>query len=99
MRPEVQRPAPSRSAVMFSLPAPSSATLAVELLAVSTEPVPQLAAPPGYCVPVRISQFALAGDELAGPSKVSCQTVVQPGSGSGGGVLPVEPYTWNSHSE
>jgi hypothetical protein len=55
--------------------------LAVDALAVSTEPVPQLAAPPGYCVPVRRSQLALDGEELAGPAKSSLQTVCQPGSG------------------
>lgn len=86
--------------------------MAVDALAVSTEPVPQFAAPPGYCVPVRSSQLAADGEELAGPSKVSVQTCVQLGSGGVevlgdglllvGGVVVVPPpprATLNSHSE
>src|SRR4051794_190129 len=109
-RPEVQLPAPSRIALMLSLPAPSRYTLAVLLLAVSTSPVPQLAAPPGNCVPVRRSQLAAAGEVLAPPSNVSCQTVLQPGSwvgevdvdglGEADVVVPPPPAnTLSSHSE
>ena len=77
MRPEVQLPAPSRTARMLNRPAPSRKTLFVEALAVSTEPVPQFGAPPGYWVPVRSSQLAADGEVLAGPVKSSVHSVVQ----------------------
>src|SRR5262245_5069655 len=64
-------------ALMFRWPLPSKKTLAVEALAVSTSPVPQLAAPPGYCVPVRRSQLAADGEVFAAPSKLSDQIVTQ----------------------
>nr|BFE69364.1 hypothetical protein GCM10020092_026650 [Actinoplanes digitatis] len=80
--------------------------MAVELLAVSTSPVPQFAAPPGYWVPVRSSQFAGLGEVLAAPEKSSVQTVVKsPGMvggvvGSVGGVVvPPVVKTLNSYSE
>ncbi len=83
-RPDVQLPAPSLMALMASLPVPSRETLAVEALMVSTSPVPQFAAPPGYWVPVRRSQFAPEGEVPAAPSKSSFQTSVQlPGGGVG----------------
>jgi predicted ABC-type sugar transport system permease subunit len=64
-------------------------------------------------VPVRISQFALDGEVLAVPSKVSCQTVVKVPVGVLVGLLvgelvgllvgvvppPLVVKTWNSHSE
>jgi hypothetical protein len=80
----------------------------VDALAVSTEPVPQFAAPPGYWVPVRSSQFAALGDVFAVPVKSSLQTVVHceglpvvggvdVGGALVGGVPPTR--TWSSHSE
>jgi hypothetical protein len=47
MRPEVQLPAPSRTGVMRRLPVPSSDTLVVLAVIVSTSPVPNPAGPPG----------------------------------------------------
>jgi hypothetical protein len=84
-------PEPSRTARIPSRPAPSSVTLAA--VAVSTDPVPQLAAPPGYWVPVRTSQFAADGAELAGPSKPSVQTVVQ--SPSDGAAVLAMPSSYS----
>jgi hypothetical protein len=47
MRPEVQLPEASRWGVIRRLPLPSSETLLVLFVIVSTSPVPQLAGPPG----------------------------------------------------
>lgn len=47
MRPDVQLPAALRIGVMRRLPLPSSETLDVLFVIVSTSPVPQLAGPPG----------------------------------------------------
>jgi hypothetical protein len=53
MRPDVQEP-PESTAVMSRWPEPSSATLALEFVFVSTSPVPNWGAHPVplYCVPV-----------------------------------------------
>src|SRR3954470_6579571 len=92
MRPEVQAPEPSRIALMASLPLPSRDTFAVLADAVSTSPVPQFAAPPGYDVPVRSSQLAADGDVPAAPSKPSDHTVVKsPGTPAVGELVGVVP--------
>src|SRR5690242_2700556 len=83
MRPEVQLPAESRSGVMRRLPLPSSETLLVLLVIVSTSPVPQLAGPPGYEVPVLYCQLELLTPVPAAPVKSSRKTCVQPDGGVG----------------
>lgn len=78
MRPEVQLPASSRCGVMRRFPPPSSETLLGEEVIVSISPVPQLAGPPGYEVPVSYCQSAVFTPEPAAPSKSSAKTCVQP---------------------
>lgn len=78
MRPEVQRPAESRSGVMRRLPFPSSETLLVLFVIVSTSPVPQFAGPPGYEVPVAYCQLLVLTPVLAAPVKSSRNTCDQP---------------------
>lgn len=89
MRPEVQLPAPSRCGVMRRLPPPSSETLLGDDVIVSISPVPQLAGPPGYEVPVSYCQFAVFTPEPAAPSKSSAKTCVQP-DGGGGTAAPAD---------
>src|SRR6266511_4369280 len=83
MRPEVQRPAPSRCGVMRRLPAPSSDTLAVLSVMVSTSPVPKFAGPPGYEVPVVYRQFPVLTRLPAAPLKSSRKTWLHPAGGGG----------------
>src|SRR5437879_6261476 len=88
MRPDVQFPAPSSSAVMFRWPLPSTETFAVDEEADSTSPVPQSAGPPGELWPVSSIQLADDGAVPEFPVKVSCHTRFQSG---GGGVPPPLP--------
>src|SRR4051794_37494876 len=83
MRPEVHLPAASRTGVMRRLPLPSSETLLVLLVIVSTSPVPQLAGPPGYEVPVAYCQLEVFTPVPALPVKSSRKTCVQPDGGVG----------------
>lgn len=83
-----------RSGVIFRLPLPSSATLLVLLVIVSTSPVPQLAAPPRYDVPRSYCQLEVLTPVPAAPLKSSRKTCVQPEGGVGAealadGVTPV----------
>ncbi len=68
---------------MRRLPAPSRETLLGEEVIVSISPVPQLAGPPGYPVPVAYCQFAVFTPEPAAPSKSSAKTWVQPDGEAG----------------
>src|SRR3984885_1817618 len=95
--PALDPPRESR-AVMSRWPWPSRSTLLVELVIVSTSPVPQLAAPVAEVVPVSSIQFAADGADPADPAKSSLHTGVQ----AGGGAPVPEPApvkTWNSYSE
>src|SRR5690242_11794213 len=83
MRPEVQLPAALRTGVMRRLPLPSSATLLVLLVIVSTSPVPQFAGPPGYEVPVAYCQLEVLTPVPAVPLKSSTKTWDQPVGGVG----------------
>ncbi len=83
IRPEVQLPEASRRGVISRLPLPSSATLFVLDVIVSTSPVPQFAAPPGYEVPVSYCQSAVFTAEPAAPLKSSMKTWSQPEGGAG----------------
>ena len=89
MRAEVHCPEPSRIGVMRRLPAPSWATLLVLFVYVWISPVPHLAGPPGYCVPVSMIQLPQFGSVLAAPVKSSAQTWVQPDGGGGRAALAV----------
>src|ERR1700753_538270 len=89
IRPEVQAPF-VLSAVMLRWLLPSTETFFVELLMVSTSPVPQLAGPPGELVPVSSIQILDEGALTAVPAKLSRHTVVQlPGGGVGVEIGPV----------
>lgn len=78
MRPEVQLPAESRIGVIRRFPLPSSETLLVLFVIVSISPVPQLAGPPGYEVPVAYCQLVVETPVPAVPLKSSTKTCVQP---------------------
>ncbi len=93
MRPDVQLPAASRRGVMRRLPLPSRATLSLLDVIVSISPVPQLAGPPGYDVPVAYCQFAVFTPDPAGPSKSSAKTWVQPAGGGGAAAVADGPVT------
>src|ERR671917_164793 len=83
IRAEVHWPEPLRIGVITRLPLPSWRRFEVLFVYVWISPVPQLAGPPGYCVPVSMIQFAEEGRELAPPVKSSLQTRLQP-DGVGG---------------
>lgn len=68
---------------MRRLPLPSSETLLVLFVIVSTSPVPQLAGPPGYEVPVAYCQLEVFTPVPALPVKSSRKTCVQPAGGVG----------------
>ena len=68
---------------MRRLPLPSSATLSVLFVIVSTSPVPQSAGPPGYAVPVAYCQLEVFTPVPAAPLKSSTKTWVQPDGGVG----------------
>src|SRR4051794_8317906 len=87
IRPEVQWPLASRTGVMRRLPLPSSATLPVLFVIVSTSPVPQLAGPPGYEVPVSYCQLEVETPVPAEPLKSSRKTWLQPAGGVGAEAL------------
>src|SRR5947207_10657744 len=77
IRPDVHLPAPSRTGVIRRFPEPSSATLVVLSVIVSTSPVPKLAGPPGYEVPTSYRQ-PLPTRLPAPPLQASLQTRFQP---------------------
>src|SRR6478735_12119161 len=76
-RAEVQLPAVSRCGVMYRLPFRTS-TFSGRSVIVSISPVPKLAGPPGYEVPVVSNHLFGSGSPL--PEKSSRKTVRQPGS-------------------
>src|SRR2546421_2464124 len=82
IRPDVHWPEPSRTGVIRRFPDPSSATLLVLFVMVSTSPVPKLAGPPGYEVPTSYCQLPPTWLPAA-PLKSSLKTRFQPDGGGG----------------
>src|SRR5262245_41163961 len=78
IRAELHWPEALRTGVMRRLPVPSWRMFVVLLVYVWISPVPQLAGPPGYDVPVSMIQLADEGSVLFAPVKSSLQTRDQP---------------------